>query len=134
MDTGLIMKKEYKHYDILCVILLLFLLLAFAYIGAWSAQAEIGKNPYDSSDTVIYVFNEHEQLEMEKYFEAYCNEIDSLCYSYGFEIDADRIDILNDVEMEEEAYRLLGDKFYTWRQRESKYAWIRDVYIARYAY
>lgn len=126
-------KVKDKHYNLFCIIFLLFLFFAFAYIGAWSAAASEIKNPYDS-DTVIYVFNEHEQLEMEKYFEAYCNEIDSLCYAYGFEIDADRIDILNDVEMEEEAYRLLGDKFYTWRQRESKYAWIRDVYIARYAY
>ena len=125
--------KNYKQYDILCVILLLFLLLAFAYIGAWSAQAEVGKNPYDS-DTVVYIFNEDERMEMEKYTELYCSEIDSLVYSYGFEIDADRVDILNEVQMEQAAYEILGDKFYTWRQRESKYAWIVDVFIARYAY
>lgn len=123
------MKKLGKEYNILCIVLIIFLFLAFSY----KCIAADYKNPYDS-DTVIYIFNEDERMEMEKNFEAYCNEIDSLCYAYGYEIDADRVDILNDVEMEEEAYRLLGDKFYTWRQRESKYAWIRDVYIARYAY
>ena len=107
-------------------------ILAGIFITPTVEATEIG-NPYET-DTVIYIFDVQEQMDMEKYFEAYCNEIDSLCYSYGFEIDADRIDILNDVEMEEEAYRILGDKFYTWRQRESKYAWIRDVYIARYCY
>lgn len=122
-----------KTYDILCIILMLFLFFAFAYIGACSAAASETKNPYDS-DTVIYVFNEHERMEMEKYFTAYCREIDSLVYSYGMEIDADRVDIENDIQMEEAAYELLGDKFYTWRQRESKYAWIRDVFIARYCY
>lgn len=93
---------------------------------------EIG-NPYET-DTIVYIFDAQEQMDMEKYFELYCHEIDSLVYSYGMEIDADRVDIENDTQMEQAAYELLGDKFYTWRQRESKYAWIRDVFIARYCY
>lgn len=121
-----------KTYDILFIILMLYIIFAIAYIGACSAAA-LSENPYDA-DTVIYVFNEHERMEMEKYTELYCSEIDSLVYSYGMEIDADRVDIENDTQMEQAAYELLGDKFYTWRQRESKYAWIRDVFIARYCY
>lgn len=120
-----------KNKDTYLVMILMILFVSFALLGANMVAAS--ENPYET-DTIVYVFDAQEQMDMEKYFEAYCNEIDSLCYSYGFEIDADRIDILNDVEMEEEAYRLLGDKFYTWRQRESKYAWIRDVFIARYCY
>lgn len=123
------MKKLGKEYNILCIVLIVFLFLAFGY----KCIAAEYKNPYDS-DTVVYIFNEHERMEMEKYTELYCSEIDSLVYSYGFEIDADRVDILNEVQMEQAAYELLGDKFYTWRQRESKYAWIVDVFIARYAY
>lgn len=114
-------------FDIIFGALFIFFMLVFAMMGTAS------ENPYDT-DTVVYVFDAQEQMDMEKYFELYCREIDSLVYSYGVEIDADRVDILNDKQMEEEAYRILGDKFYTWRQRESKYAWIRDVFIARYCY
>ena len=117
-------------------LVLIFGIIAGILVGIFMTPTveatEIG-NPYET-DTVIYIFDVQEQIDMEKYFELYCNEIDSLCYANGYEIDADRVDILNDIEMEEEAYRLLGDKFYTWRQRESKYAWIRDVFIARYCY
>lgn len=91
------------------------------------------KNPYEQ-DTIIYIFDDQERMDMEKYFTAYCREIDSLVYAHGMEIDADAIDIENDVQMEEAAYQLLGDYFYTWRQRESRYAWLVDVMIARYAY
>ena len=120
-----------KKFEVLSYCLITLGLFLIAFCGAKSAKAM--NNPYET-DTVIYVFDTQEQMDMEKYFSAYCREIDSLVYSYGMEIDADAVDIEDDVQMEQAAYELLGDRFYTWRQKESKYAWIRDVYIARYCY
>lgn len=67
--------------------------------------------------------------------EAYCREIDSLCFAHNAEIDADIYDICNSSQMEEAACKLLGDGFfYRWRNKESKTAWEYDVLIARYCY
>jgi hypothetical protein len=118
---------------IFCGLLMIALMLCIFGLCMATAK-EPTKNPYEQPDTIIYIFDVQEQMDMEKYFTAYCREIDSLVYSYGMEIDADAVDIEDEIQMEQAAYELLGDKFYTWRQRESKYAWIRDVYIARYAY
>ena len=67
--------------------------------------------------------------------EAYCREIDSLCFAHHTEIDADSYDICNSSRMEEAACKLLGDGFfYRWRNKESKTALEYDVLISRYCY
>lgn len=82
----------------------------------------------------VVAFENMTAEEIDSIFSQYCREIDSLCYSRGFEIDADSIDIMNPNEMEEEAYRLLGPYFYVWRSKESKYSWEFDVVTARYCH
>lgn len=47
--------------------------------------------------------------------QSYCNSIDSLCYAYGYEIDADMYDLDNPESMENAAYNLLGDIFAEWK-------------------
>lgn len=118
-----------------CGLLMIAAMLCIFGLCIATANEPVTKNPNPyEKDTVIYIFDEQERLDMEKYFTAYCREIDSLVYAHGMEIDADAVDIEDEMQMEEAAYELLGDYFYTWRQRESRYSWLVDVMIARYAY
>lgn len=135
------MKTNYQNNnnkDLFLICAIFISLVLFCLMGVHMAQgAEINKNPYEEykeSDTIVYVFDTEERMYADNLILSYCHEIDSLCYAQGYEIDADSIDIENEQQMEEEAYRLLGDYFYAWRQRESKYAWEYDVFIARFCY
>lgn len=100
------------------------LLTVFTFITLSSLAVQ---DPYGEADEDI-------KKEIENKSILYCREIDSLIYSYNMEIDADSYDIDNPASMEEAAYFLIGDRFYAWRQRESKYSWEYDVMIARYCY
>lgn len=73
---------------IFCGLLMIALILCIFGLCVATAK-EPNKNPYAESDTIIYVFDQQEQMDMEKYFQAYCREIDSLVYANGMEIDAD---------------------------------------------
>lgn len=85
-------------------------------------------------EKIVYLWDNDVAKDFQYNTLMYCREIDSLCYANGVEIDADAIDIEDESQMESEAYRLLGDMFYTWRRLHSKYAWEIDVYIARFCY
>lgn len=121
------MEKTHKQ-DLLCAGIFIFLGTLFAFLSAYSAQSTQIK--YQSTQQIVQNDNDYDpQME-----ELYCREIDSLVYSYGLEIDADSFDIENAWQMEEAAFKLLGDKFYTWKNTQSKYAWDYQAMIARCCY
>lgn len=107
-------------FAILCLFLTIF---NIKY--AQSTQFE-----YQSTQQIAQDDNDYDP-QMER---LYCREIDSLVYSYNLEIDADSFDIGNAFQMEEAAFKLIGDKFYTWKNTQSKYAWDYQAMIARCCY
>lgn len=102
--------KILKSKTLLYTLIFTILGNLFAFLDAYSVQS-IQFNVQSTPNEYSYFL---EQL--------YCREIDSLVYSYGFEIDGDAIDISNPLQMEEAAIKLIGDNFYTWKYAQSKYA------------
>lgn len=111
--------------------------VAVAFVMGYSAHSTESIYVQVSTDSLDYYGLPKDSIREYIFMaeEAYCREIDSLCFAHNSEIDADAVDISDVEQMEKAACKILGESFfYRWRQLESKTAWEYDVLIARYCY